>query len=162
MTTLYSLRTDGDQFRITKFVDGEVESSYLSTESECECPAGHRPSCRHRQMIPEMLARGLTDTHWFWDFDRHCAVDFNGSPKALYDNLMQERPAEADLDALAVPEGQRVSTDPLAQMMAELAEIPGVSVHTLDNPVDLHNAIADAVGEPRTLGPIARKPWRRL
>lgn len=85
--TLYSLRTDGDQYRITKIVDGEVESSYLSTERECECPAGHRPMCRHRQMIPEMLARGICDTHWFWNFDLHRVVDFNGMLKSNYDQL---------------------------------------------------------------------------
>lgn len=153
MTTLYNLHTDGDQYRITKFVDGDVESSYLSTEQECECPAGHRASCRHRQMIPEMVARGLVDTHWFWNFDRHEAVDINGQSKALLDNLDQ------------------------------LANIPGVQVLTLDDPADLHNAIAEAVGEP-TLRPhspmattaefdsadggsiplVAAKPktWRRL
>lgn len=85
--TLYSLRTDSDQFRITKFVDGEVESSYLSTETECECPAGHRPSCRHRQMLPMMLAHGIVNTHWFWNFDTNRVVDFSGELKSNIDAL---------------------------------------------------------------------------
>lgn len=131
MPTLYNLHTNGDQYRITKFVDGDVESSYLCTETECECPAGHRASCRHRQMIPEMIARDLTNTHWFWNFDRHEAVDINGQSKALLDNL------------------------------AELANIPGVQVLTLDDPAAVHNAIAEAVGEPEAVLP-QRKPWRRL
>ena len=88
MTPLYSLRTDGDQYRITKFVDGDVESSYLCTESECECPAGHRHTCRHRQMLPQMLAHKLTNTHWFFAYDAGGAiVDFNGTPKRLFDEL---------------------------------------------------------------------------
>ena len=99
---LYSLRTDGDQYRITKFIDGDVESSYLCTETECECPAGHRPSCRHRQMLPELVARKLTNTHWFWDFDRREAVDLNGSSKALYDNLNQLAVVQA-AEYVAVP-----------------------------------------------------------
>ncbi len=79
MTTLYNLRTDGDEYRITKFIDGNVESTYLCTETECECPAGHRASCRHRQMLPSMLAHQLCNTHWFWDFDHNRVVDFEGN-----------------------------------------------------------------------------------
>ena len=95
---LYSLRTDGDQWRITKFVDGEVESSYLTTERECECPAGHRPTCRHRQMLPEMIARGLANTHWFWDFDGHYACDFEGNLKSNLDALNELAVATGDED----------------------------------------------------------------
>jgi hypothetical protein len=85
--TLYSLRTDSVNFRITKFVDGEVESSYICTETECECPAGHRPSCRHRQMLPMMLAHGIVNSHWFWDFDLGRVVDFEGNLKSNFDAL---------------------------------------------------------------------------
>lgn len=86
-STLYALRTDGDQHRITKITDGEVESSYLTTIFECHCPAGHRPSCRHRQMLPMMLARGICNTHWFWDFNSSRVVDFNGVLKSNLDAL---------------------------------------------------------------------------
>lgn len=86
--TLYSLRTDGPAYRITKFTDGDVESTYLTDGITCECPAGPRPSCRHRQMLPTMLAAGIANTHWFMDWDRHGAiVDFNGASKRLYDQL---------------------------------------------------------------------------
>lgn len=104
MTPLYSLRTDGDQYRITKFVDGDMESSYLCTESECECPAGHRHTCRHRQMLPTMLAHKLANTHWFFAFDTGGQiVDFNGTPKKLYDELT--------LASAPVPEGQHCEED---------------------------------------------------
>lgn len=115
--TLYSLRTDGPDFRITKIVDGEIESSYICTVTECECPAGHRPSCRHRQMLPDLIARDIVNTHWFWDFDLHRVVDFNGELKS-------------NLDALN-----------------ELANIPGVTMLNLNDPAGMHNAIAEAVGE---------------
>lgn len=68
--TLYNCHTDGDQYRITKFdSDGNVESTYLCTEDECECPAGVRPTCRHRQMLPKFIARNAVNTFWFFDFD---------------------------------------------------------------------------------------------
>ena|ERR1700692_63510 len=70
MTSLYNCRHDGDQFRITKFdSDFNVGSSYLCTAHECECPAGSRDTCRHRQMLPKFLSRGLS-AEWFYDFDR--------------------------------------------------------------------------------------------
>lgn len=102
--TLYSLRTDGDQFRITKFVDGEVESSYLCSEVECECPAGHRPSCRHRQMLPMMLATGIVNSHWFWDFDMHRACDFEGNLKSNFDAMQALVDAQPKLDFDALNE----------------------------------------------------------
>ena len=78
---LYNLRTDGSgAHRITKFVDGEAESSYIVSPRTCECPAGHRSTCRHRQMLPELLARNLLDYALFWDFERKQTCDMNGLP----------------------------------------------------------------------------------
>lgn len=96
--TLYSLRTDPNGYRITKFVDGEVESSYLTSHEACECPAGHRHTCRHRQMLPTMLAHQLADSLWFFDFDHGGQiVDFNGTSKRLFDELAAiEAPKHAD------------------------------------------------------------------
>lgn len=70
MTTLYNCKHSGDEYRITKFVDGEPEGSYLCTFEECECPAGSRPTCRHRQMLPKFIQRGAVDVGWWYDFDR--------------------------------------------------------------------------------------------
>lgn len=86
MTTLYNLRHDSDQYRITKFTDDEVEGSYLVTHENCDCPAGHRHTCRHRQMLPNLLP--IIDTHWFWNFDTHTVVDIMGTPKATLDALI--------------------------------------------------------------------------
>lgn len=71
MTILYNCKHSGNQFRITKFTsDFEVEASYLLDATTCECPAGHRPTCRHRQMLPKFIARNAIDTEWFFDHDR--------------------------------------------------------------------------------------------
>ncbi len=67
---LYNCHTDGDQYRITKFNDGEVESTYLCTVDECECPAGVRPTCRHRHMLPRFIAKGAVNSFYFYDYDR--------------------------------------------------------------------------------------------
>lgn len=95
MTILYNCHHDGDQYRITKFVDGNPESSYLTTHSECQCPAGVRPTCRHRDMMMNLLP--LVDTCYFWDYDRGIAVDFNGIPKSHYDTALHTPAFETTL-----------------------------------------------------------------
>jgi hypothetical protein len=84
--TFYNIKGALDDYRVTKFTsDLNVESSYLISDTYdesgrrqlvCECPAGVRPSCRHRQMLPDLLP--LVDTEWFWDFERKTVVDANG------------------------------------------------------------------------------------
>ena len=68
--TLYNLKSSDGQWRITKFTnDLDVESSYITSLQECECPAGSRPTCRHRQMLPKMLNVGAEDSAMFYDFE---------------------------------------------------------------------------------------------
>ncbi len=68
---LYSCHHSGDQYRISKFDDDmNVQSSYLCTETECDCPAGVRPICRHREMLPKFLQREHVGDDWWFDYDR--------------------------------------------------------------------------------------------
>lgn len=86
MTSLYNCMIDGDNYRITKFDDlGNPESSYLVDHETCQCPAGHRPTCRHRQMLPLFLAREAVNTFYFYDFDRGGWV--TNEPAALTEAL---------------------------------------------------------------------------
>lgn len=67
---MYNCRADGDQWRITKFdEDMNVQASYLCTESFCDCPAGQRPMCRHREMLPAFIGRGAIGNGWFLNYD---------------------------------------------------------------------------------------------
>lgn len=71
MVSLYNCKHSGDQYRITKFTsDFDVEASYLCDLHSCECPAGHRPKCRHRDMLPKFIAREAVGSNWFFDHDR--------------------------------------------------------------------------------------------
>lgn len=83
--TLYNLHTTAPSgYRITKFDDNLVPvssggqySSYILIPSGddpsiylCGCPAGSRPSCRHRDMLPAFLAHpDRIDSNWFLDFE---------------------------------------------------------------------------------------------
>ena len=122
MTFLYSCRHDGDQYRITKLTENlDVESSYLCTFEECDCPAGVRPTCRHREMLPKFIQREAVSTGWMFDYDRGGWVDMR-------------------------------TTDELEEHYGTTGEMPplpeGVTMLSLEDPVTLHNAIAEAVGEP--------------
>lgn len=71
MPSLYNCKHSGDQYRVTKFdSDFNVESSYLCDLHSCDCPAGVRPSCRHRQMLPKFIQRDHIGDEFFFDFDR--------------------------------------------------------------------------------------------
>jgi hypothetical protein len=99
MAILYSCRHDGDQYRITKFdEDFNIESSYLCTVADCECPAGVRPMCRHREMLPKFLSREAVGTGWMYDYDRGGWVDqrwmVEEEPKVEYPS----KELQADLD----------------------------------------------------------------
>lgn len=70
---LYHLRSanpiDPGLFKITKLdSDYNVESTYLVTSRECTCPAGTRPSCRHRDMLHFFLDASHIDDGWMLDW----------------------------------------------------------------------------------------------
>lgn len=131
MPVLYNCRHSGDQYRITKFDDDmNPQGSYLLSLEECDCPAGVRPTCRHRQMLPKFIARQHVGDEWLFDFDRGGWVQ------------MGDEWAQQDL----------YGTSPAITALPDLPE--GVHMIVLDSPdkvVDVHNAIADTVGETEFL-----------
>src|SRR5438105_2239915 len=76
---LYNLRTySPSTFEITKFDDDlNMESSYKVNAQDCECPQGHRPTCRHRKMLGAML--GIVDTEAFYCYDDQSYRNADGS-----------------------------------------------------------------------------------
>lgn len=166
MATLYNCHHDGDQYRITKFNElGEPESSYLCTETECECPAGVRPSCRHRQMLPKFLAREAVDSFWFYDFERGGWV--TNEPNGQMNSYFKQ----ADEPAIA-PEGLTVDTDLIIRVIDPTSPKvlpPGYSIRTMTTKevVDTYgaDAVPDDYGEDpiglESLPPV-RPAWRRI
>lgn len=123
--TLYNLKTDGDHYRITKFTnDLEVESSYLCSEAECECPAGHRPSCRHRQMLPVLLAGNALNNAVFYDFDTQTFYQSANAETSDFDSQPDEiqSPSEAEIaTALDQSAPQSGENPPLSEPASETA-----------------------------------------
>ena len=55
---LYSIRRGPNGHTITKFDDDfNPVATYDVTVGSCTCPAGPRPTCRHRKMLPRMLPK---------------------------------------------------------------------------------------------------------
>jgi len=87
---LYNCKHAGDQYRITKFdADANVESSYLTDGIECDCPAGVRPRCRHRTMLPLFKASKGTNGNLFYDFDGGTWLEV-GEPEASDELILEE------------------------------------------------------------------------
>lgn len=72
MSDLYNARqsASGQPITITKF-DSDLNplASYTVTVLECSCPAGFRPMCRHREMLPTFLTSGHVDDGTFYNYD---------------------------------------------------------------------------------------------
>lgn len=123
-------------FIITKYdhIGFEVLSNYHMADAiTCECPAGHRDTCRHRQMLPAML--DIIDTDVFY---RHG----DGKHFQFVDGRMMAVNVQkaVTIEDLVRPEAPAEGT--------EYSSLPeGVTILGLDNMTQLHDTIADAVGE---------------
>ena len=70
MSDLYLCRTHNNEYTITKLTaDYEPIATYELSPRSCTCPAGFRPSCRHREMLPTFLAAGHVDDGTFYNYD---------------------------------------------------------------------------------------------
>lgn len=159
MPTLYNCRHAGDEYRITKFnSDFDVESSYLCTLEECECPAGHRPICRHREMLPKFIARDHIGDEWCYDYDRGGWVQ--GIPSeaiiAEADENIRDLTFGLEHPPLEPAANLPLNSPPPLELapQAIVDGLPeGVTFLNLEDSAATHNAIADALGEPRIAPP---------
>lgn len=151
--SLYNIKSSIDGFIITKFDDDlNVESSYeyhtMSNGPDvCHCPAGQRPTCRHRQMFPMLQLR--VDSPWMLDFDTRQWVDPTGeAATGPQGSPSQGSPSQgsqsAEADDLPLREVQEES-----HTYEQVTKLPeDVIVVELNDPAAMHNAIAKGIGEP--------------
>src|ERR1035437_2100904 len=65
---LYNIKRGPHSFAIAKFdADLNLLAAYNTDGDYCSCPAGPRPTCRHRKMLPRML--GKVDTDEFYCYE---------------------------------------------------------------------------------------------
>ena len=83
---------NGD-LRITKFTDDlEIDetdgrpASYITSIDACDCPAGHRDTCRHRQMVPEFISTERVNTPWLYDHDNQRWFYYDANAGKLLDH----------------------------------------------------------------------------
>lgn len=74
MTALYSCRSNPGSYppayTFEKFDrDLNVQEVYETSREGCSCPAGHRPKCKHRTMVPIFVTAKHVDDGWFLDWD---------------------------------------------------------------------------------------------
>lgn len=65
---LYNIRRGPHGFQLGKFDhDLNLLAVYDTDAKHCTCPAGPRPTCKHRKMLPRMLARVDTDEFYCYE-----------------------------------------------------------------------------------------------
>lgn len=77
---LYTIKSTSDStYSVAKFdsdlmLDGELyhvsEIGPGGANMVCTCPAGGRPTCRHRQMLRLFQAENRVNSGWFYHFDK--------------------------------------------------------------------------------------------
>lgn len=156
MPSLYNCRHSDDQYRISKFDPHfDLEASYLTDLYNCDCPAGHRPTCRHRQMLPKFISRDYVGKDWFFDFDRggwvhggNVITELASEASAVEGPTTTTPQPSLDLAPQASALGERAKA--VANAEGDVLEVPaGITILGMDDLLGVHNAIADAVGEPR-------------
>lgn len=124
MTTLYSCKSEinrsgGMIHRITKFDDDmNVEASYIVDGADCNCPAGERPSCRHRKMLPRFIARGAVNTFWLLDYERNGWV-CSELEEALGESEITEMPDGVERDNLTIAHEVTLPADATGEQVAK-------------------------------------------
>lgn len=83
---LYTIKSTSDTtFSVTKFdldFNPEGELYHVSVigagkqqSTICTCPAGHRTTCRHRQMLDVFKEEERIDSGWFYHFDKRVWIE---------------------------------------------------------------------------------------
>lgn len=137
--TLYNCKSEIDGLgdfwhRITKFDDDmNVEASYKVTLAGCDCPAGKRPTCRHRKMLPNFIRARAVNTAMFYDFDRDLFIgdDITDEPEIVLTSASDEPHSEtvnaAEFDSAGSGSSPDVAAKPeIALTSPALARIPGL------------------------------------
>ena len=92
---LYNIKRGPHGFAIGKFdEDLNLLAAYNTDLKYCSCPAGPRPSCRHRKMLPRMISRVDTDEFYCYEtqtWHLPLAREALGSPMTVE---LPEQPAE--------------------------------------------------------------------
>lgn len=104
-TSLYSCRSMGEDllFAVTKFdSDLNPEATYAVSPRECDCPAGHKHTCRHRKMLREFINLRHINDGWFLNWDTRQWVKPVGLPEAtlLSPQTTIEDPSNAGAGAM--------------------------------------------------------------
>lgn len=73
--SLYNCRTEGPNYRVVKFDnDLNLETIYTlrrgySGKYYCNCFAGNRDTCRHREMLAGFIKHNVVDSKYFFDYE---------------------------------------------------------------------------------------------
>jgi len=154
---LYTLRSADGEWRITKFdQDLEMESSYIVSTDGCECPqwTSRERQCRHMKMLPMMVERA--DSAWFFCYEDAQWYDPTGEARVVGQS-------EGQGQGLSKP-AENITATEIDRRIASLRLPDGVTMLDLSNMEQVHNTIAQAVGEAPLVrrSVVASNPYPRI
>ena len=114
--SIYNMKERDDVFYITKFDDAlNPEAIYSLSNGECDCPAGHRPHCRHRDMLKIFQRRKAINTNEFYDFDlKRWSTPIADEPAQAHDLPLLPVQQEAESVVRPSPPSGSAGLGPLA------------------------------------------------
>lgn len=166
--SLYNCKETGDNYRISKFTnDLEVEASYLTNGRECDCPAGFRPACRHRTMLPRFIAKNAISGRWFYNYEHQQWV------RALTDETtigeveedIASAASQVDEDDIEIfePSARYADGSPLqAGINAKDVTPKPINLLALAEPLRFNKDHSNSVGHSPAHDALEPKPLRRL
>ena len=110
--TLYNIRRGPHGFSLAKFDENlNLLAAYDVDPKYCSCPAGPRPTCRHRKMLPRML--GKVDSAEFYCYETqtwHSPLEGRGFNNEVEADVV----AEGEQRRVGFAEPPKVEREPIS------------------------------------------------
>lgn len=106
---LYNIRRGPHGYTIAKFDrDLTLLAAYNTAPDYCDCPAGPRPTCRHRKMLPRMLSRVDTDAFYCYETNTwsHPLI---GSSDPVASEASSSQEPEPPIEPMPIPQPKPAS-----------------------------------------------------
>ena len=128
--TLYNIRRGPHGFSLAKFDENlNLLAAYDVDPKYCSCPAGPRPTCRHRKMLPRMLSK--VDTAEFYCYETQTWHQPLAAPA---DNVGSEAEAYGKMDTTYLEAAREINKFEREAVEAMAKEPPKVEREPIPAP----------------------------
>lgn len=157
MTQLYTIRTTPTpgEWNVKKFDrDFNCVAEYLVTRDTCSGPDGHRPKCKHREMLGMALKARQVDTGGFLDWDTRMWHAPLVNPGPMADDLMMDNTILSEPPMLGLSEAERMAQALAPAHESEASALVRVSdAGMIRDTMEAQSALTAAAPPPAAVNP---------